>query len=252
MVVAYIRFSTSKQEDTQQMFALEEYAKSKGITIDVVERDEGVSGGVSYKDRNLYGVIKKMGPGDTLIATEISRLGRSMADLNKLVNDELMPRKIRLIVTKMCLDLNCASISAIDQMVLFAFGFSAQLEKEMIQQRTQSAIDARKEAIKAEGGFISKSGRWCTKLGRKKGADTRTAVIAAGEAVHGKAMDWRKHSELYDFVERCVMNGTPRSEILAEASRKYDRNPEVWGTREGKRLTKGTLSRWIKEMQCGI
>lgn len=252
MVYAYIRFSTSSQDEIQQIQAINEWCDASHIGVDEFVKDEGVSGGVSYVNRHLFGLVRRMGEGDTLLVSELSRLGRSMADISKLLSEELKPKGIRLVVIKMGIDINCAKMRAQDDFLFSALSFAAQIEKELIQTRTQSAIDARKEAIKAEGGFISKSGRWCTKLGRKKGADTRTAVIAAGEAVHGKAMDWRKHSELYDFVERCVMNGTPRSEILAEASRKYDRNPEVWGTREGKRLTKGTLSRWIKEMQCGI
>ena len=249
MTYGYIRFSTSQQEETQQMFALNEYATLRGLTIDAFEKDEGVSGGVSYKDRKLYGLIKQMKEGDTLITTEISRLGRSMSDLNKLVNDELVPRKIRLIVAKMGLDLNCSNLTAVDQMIIYAFGFSAQLEKEMIQQRTQSALDARKETLKSEGGFFSKSGNWVTHLGKPKGYAMSEARRAAYAVANKKSRAWRDSSSLYSWVTIQVLKGRPRKEILAEAEELYNKNPEKYGTREGKVLSKGILSAWVKEIQ---
>ena len=249
MNYAYIRFSTEKQEETQQVFALTEYAATKGLTIDVVEKDEGVSGGVSYKDRKLAGLVKRLTEGDVLLVTEISRLGRSMSDINKLVNDELVTRKARLIVTKMGIDLNCAKLTAVDQMLLYAFSFSAQLEKEMTQQRTQSAIDDRKERIRRDGGFVSKAGNYVRKLGREKGCDNTAAGIAAGLSHTKRATSWRDNSPLYMWVTNQILRGRPRKDILEEAVCYYEKDPSRWGTRKGKALCAGTLSRWAKEIR---
>lgn len=247
MTYGYIRFSTIAQEETQQVFALQEYAKMKGLTIDVIEKDEGISGGVSYKDRRLFGLVKRMVAGDTLIVTEISRIGRSMSDINKFVNDELVPRKIRLIVTKMGIDLNCSQISAIDQMLIYAFSFSAQLEKEMIQQRTQSALDARKKLIEEDGGFVSKAGNFCTHLGQKKGADTSAATRASNAKRVGAKEEWRK-TGLFAWVELQLRRGRPRREIVREAREMYEKDPERWGTRQGKPLSEAILSLWAKDI----
>lgn len=248
MTYGYIRFSTLAQEETQQIFALQEYAKTKGLTIDAVEKDEGISGGVSYKDRNLYGLVKKMVAGDTLVVTEISRIGRSMSDINKFVNDELVPRRIRLIVTKMGIDLNCAQISAIDQMLIYAFSFSAQLEKEMIVQRTQSALDARKRLIEEDGGFVSKAGNFCTKLGAPKGHDTLPARLSSMNRRMGDAKEWRDMSPLYNWATTQLRNGVERKKIVAKAREKYDKDPKMWGTRTGKPLTEALLCVWAKEV----
>lgn len=252
MVAAYIRFSTDKQDQTQQKFALDEFAKQRGLTIDTFEMDEGVSGGVSYRERNLYNLIKRMKAGDTLITTEISRLGRSMGDVNMLVTQELKPRKLRLIVVKMGLDLDCSNLKAVDEMIIFAFSFSAQCEKEMIQQRTQSAIDARKEAIKKDGGFFSKTDRWCTHLGRKKGTKAPGAGRASGMAAMKKAGEWRDGSALYTMVSDEIAHGVCQKDILAKALRLYEKHPSIYCTRNGKPLCWGTLSRWAKEIQIGI
>lgn len=252
MVYAYVRFSTSHQDDIQQQQAIKTWAEPRGIIVDEFVKDEGISGGVSYRDRNLYKLVRKMKAGDALIVSEISRLGRSMSDLNLLITQELKPRKVRLVCIKLNLDLDCANIKAIDEMLLFAFSFAAQLEKELIQARTQSAIDARKEAIKKDGGFMSKSGNWCKKLGNKKGVDMSPAQQSSILARHGKAQNWRGKSELYRLVERGIYKGWSRKRIMEEAIKKYDEEPDVYCTRQGKPLCEGTLSRWAKEIQIGI
>ena len=179
-VYAYLRVSTDSQNLMQQQNAINEYIKYKGLTITDVVTDEGVSGGVSYKDRHLYNLVQSLNEGDVIVVSEISRLGRSMSDLNKLVNEELKPRKIRLIIITMGLDLDCSNLKAIDEMILFAFSFSAQVEKEMIQERTRNALEARKKKIVNEGGFYSKKGKWCTKLGND-GKHTQAASIASAK-----------------------------------------------------------------------
>lgn len=187
-VYEYNRVSTQTQEVAQQHNSVAEYINSKGWAIAESVSDEGVSGGVSYKERNLYKLIQRMKRGDVLIVSEISRLGRSMSDLNKLVNDELKPRGLRLIVVKMGLDLDCSNLKAIDEMILFAFGFSAQIEKEMIQERTQSALDVRKQKLEQDGFFISKRGNIVKKLGRPKGYKvSENAIKASTTANRNKA-----------------------------------------------------------------
>lgn len=161
----YARVSTEQQDLAQQMNAIDNYLKMRGLKIDELVSDEGVSGGVSYKQRKLNDLLQEMEAGDALVVSEISRLGRSMSDLNKLVNDELKPRKLRLIVISMGMDLDCGNLKAIDEMILFAFGFSAQVEREMIKERTRNALEARKKLIKEQGYFISKSGNKRISLG---------------------------------------------------------------------------------------
>lgn len=252
MTYAYLRYSTSHQDEIQQKFALDEYAAQHGLTIDELIKDEGVSGGVSYRDRNLYELVRKLVPGDILITTEISRLGRAMSDISKLLNDELKPRKVRLVIIKMGIDVDCSNLKAQDDFLFSALSFAAQLEKEMIQQRTQSAIDARKEAIKKEGGFFSKTDRWCTHLGRKKGTKAPGAGRASGMAAMKKAGEWRDGSALYTMVSDEIAHGASQKDILAKALRLYEKHPSIYCTRNGKPLCWGTLSRWAKEIQIGI
>lgn len=250
MTYAYVRFSTDKQDEIQQVHNLAEYARIKGITIDAFEKDEGISGGVSYKDRNLYHLVQKLSVGDCLIVSEISRLGRNMSDLNRLINDELKPRKVRLIVSSMGLDLDCTSINAINEMILFALSFGAQLEKELLQGRTKSAMDDRKERIIKDGGFFSEKGRWCTHLGRKKGtkAPDGSAMGSVRER-RRKAEEWKNASPLCKACIEEFKVGTKQKDILKKMLNLYDSLPTIYCTRTGKKPSKGFISALYKEWQ---
>lgn len=248
MTYAYLRYSTSHQDEVQQRFALDEYASSHGLTIDALVKDEGISGGVSYRDRNLYKLVGKMKPGDVLITTEISRLGRAMSDISKLLNDELKPKKVRLIIIKMGIDIDCSNMKAQDDFLFSALAFSAQLEKEMIVQRTQSALDARKIWLERDGGFISKTGRFCDHLGRRKGDKNPNAVAAMNSKQMELAAAWKAESALYIWVENQLLKGRRRNDILKEAGEMYEKDPVLWGTRGGCKLSKGVLSKWASEI----
>lgn len=188
-VIEYGRVSTDKQTLEQQNRTVKEWLSRNGLKTDIVITEEGISGGVTYKKRKLgTDVLPLLEAGDMLIVAEISRLGRSMSDLNKLINDELKPRKIRLVVVQTGLDLNCANLKAMDEMILFAFSFASQLEKELIQERTKSALEVRKQKIELEGGFISKAGNWCTSLGGNSNGQSKGGK-ANGEKRRKEAME---------------------------------------------------------------
>lgn len=167
-VYLYSRVSTSEQDLTQQRYKVQTYLDSKGLTLTDEIADKDVSGyKVSYKNRGLANLIDMMQEGDCVICSELSRLARTMADINRLINDDLKPRKLRLIIVSMGIDLDCSRMKAIDELILQNFAFAAQVEAEMTRDRTQSALDAIKKEIAETGQHISKSGRVITRLGRQ-------------------------------------------------------------------------------------
>jgi hypothetical protein len=97
-----------------------------------------------------------MRAGDMLIVSEVSRLGRSMYDLSKLIHTELKPRKIRLVCVSMGIDLRCDKMTAIDELILNNFSFAAQLEKQLISERTRSALCVKKAQGVKIGGASEK------------------------------------------------------------------------------------------------
>lgn len=130
----------------------------------------------------------------------------------------------------------------------------AMWERQAIMGRinTKIALAERKKQIDEQGGFYSKSGRWCRHLGNAKGVDMRSANRASCKAKIDAADEWKKESALYVWVENQIYKRRPRKEILAEAMELYEKNPEKYSTRGGCPLSKGILSKWVKEMSLKI
>lgn len=178
-VYLYSRVSTDQQSLEQQERTVYEWLKHHNMSVDEVVSDEGVSGGVSYKGRKLgKELLPKMVAGDTLICSEISRLGRSMFDLSKLIHEDLKPKKIRLVVVGMGLDLRCDALTAMDELILNNFAFAAQLEKQLISERTKSSLAVKKaQGVKLGAAsdvyrqrYNAKSEEERERINRKKGA----------------------------------------------------------------------------------
>ena len=150
MIYAYIRVSTDKQTVENQKFEVQNFANDRRLIIDKWI-SETVSGTKAAKDRKLGPLLKKMKKGDTLILSEISRLGRNLMSIMSMLN--LCMTKETLVLTvkeKYELGNNINS-----QVLAFAFGLSAQIERDLISQRTKEGLARRKAAGQ--------------KLGRQKG-----------------------------------------------------------------------------------
>ena len=85
MVYAYIRVSTDKQTVENQRFEVQKFATEKGLVIDKWV-SEKVSGTKIANDRKLGPLLKRMKKGDTLIITEISRLGRNLMGIMSMLH----------------------------------------------------------------------------------------------------------------------------------------------------------------------
>lgn len=248
-VYLYSRVSTSEQDLTQQRYKVQTYLDSKGLTLTGEIADKDVSGyKVSYKNRGLANLIDMMQEGDCLICSELSRLARTMADINRLINDDLKPRKLRLIIVSMGIDLDCSRMKAIDELILQNIAFSAQVEAEMIQSRTQAALDAIKHEIATTGQHVSKSGRVITKLGRQDdGAGTAwdkalTKSIATNKQ---KAKDnennirFAKWLNVYESKHGKIDRHTDLDPLV------YEANALGYTTSTGMRFNKNSLRQMI-------
>ena len=139
MVYAYIRVSTDKQTVENQRFELQKFATEKGIVIDKWI-SEIVSGTKAANDRKLGPLLKKMKKGDILILSEISRLGRNLMQIMSILN-LCMTKETMVLTAKERYELG-NNINS--QILAFAFGLSAQIERDLISQRTKEALARRK------------------------------------------------------------------------------------------------------------
>jgi len=155
-VIGYLRVSTENQDLENQRFGILDLAHKNKWHVQFVE--EKVSGKVSYKDRELGKTIETLMQGDILIVTELSRLGRSMTEIMRLLSD-LLEKGIRVYAIKGNYKLDNSIQSKIMTMVLC---MAMEIERDLISQRVKEAL-ARK---KKEG----------VKLGRPKGVPGKSKL----------------------------------------------------------------------------
>lgn len=139
MIYGYLRVSSDEQDVNSQKQGVDNFAKEKGWTIDQYITDEGVSGGKDPSKRNLGPLLKMVKPKDVIISSEISRLGRDLY----MVMD----------ILHFCMERECVIYTVKDKFVLgddiqskvlaFAFGLSAEIERQMIRQRTKEGLKLR-------------------------------------------------------------------------------------------------------------
>lgn len=140
MIYAYIRVSTDKQTLETQRLEIEKFALNKKFFVDAWV-SEIVSGTKAAADRKLGSLLKKMKKGDILIISEISRLGRNLMQIMSILN-LCMVKEVSVLTVKEQYELG-NNINS--QILAFAFGLSAQIERNLISQRTKEGL-ARKRA----------------------------------------------------------------------------------------------------------
>lgn len=157
MIYGYIRVSTEKQTVENQKYEINKFCIKKDIRIEKWI-SETISGTKRLDERKFGKLMKKLQKGDIVVVSEISRLGRNLMQIMSILN-ECMEKEVTVLTVKEGYELG----NNINSKVLaFAFGLSAEIERNLISQRTKEAL-ARK---KAEG----------VKLGRPKGTSNFTSL----------------------------------------------------------------------------
>lgn len=139
MIYGYLRVSSDEQDVNSQKQGVEQFAKDRNWNIDKYITDEGVSGGKDPDKRNLGPLLQLLNKDDVIISSEISRLGRDLY----MVMD----------ILHYCMEKGCIIYTVKDKFVLgddiqskvlaFAFGLSAEIERQMIRQRTKEGLRLR-------------------------------------------------------------------------------------------------------------
>ena len=180
MIYGYIRVSSDKQTVENQRFEIRNFCKNENMEIDGWI-EETISGTKGYKKRQLGILLKRVKKDDLIVCAELSRLGRNLFMIMEILN---------ICMTKECkvwtIKDNYRLGEDIQSKVLaFAFGLSAEIERNLISQRTKEALARRK----AEGAT----------LGRPKGRKN--------------APDKYKLSGKELLIKRLLVAGVPKSNI---------------------------------------
>ena len=151
MIYGYIRVSSDKQTVENQRFEISKFCERNDLVIEGWI-EETISGTKSYNKRELGKLLKRVQKDDLIICAELSRLGRNLFMIMEILNI-CMSKECRVWTIK---DNYRLGEDIQSKVLAFAFGLSAEIERNLISQRTKEAL-ARK---KAEG----------VTLGRPKGS----------------------------------------------------------------------------------
>jgi len=150
MVYGYIRVSTDHQTTENQRFEIKKFCEKQEIVVDKWI-EETISSTASLNKRKLGYLLRRIQKDDTIIASELSRLGRNLLQIMSILHHCMtIGAQIWTIKDNYRLGTDITS-----KVLAFAFGLSAEIERNLISQRTKEALARRR----CEG----------KKLGRRKG-----------------------------------------------------------------------------------
>lgn len=169
-IIGYIRVSSNKQTLEHQRFEIENFARREGIKIDEWI-EEKISSRKALDKRKLGELLNNLQENDILITCEISRLGRSLLEVMKILET--------------CLNKNCQVWTLKEnyrlgndiqsKVLAFAFGLAAEIERKLISDRTKSSL----ANIKAQG----------KKLGRPFTAESKKLKLSKNSKKIQKLLD---------------------------------------------------------------
>ena len=178
MTYGYIRVSSDKQTVENQRFEINNFCKKENLIIDGWI-EETISGTKNYDKRKLGELLNRVQKGDLIICAELSRLGRNLFMIMEILH--------------ICMNKECKVWTIKDnyrlgddiqsKVLAFAFGLSAEIERNLITQRTKEALALRK----VQGIHI----------GRVKGSHNTTKKLTRYE----------------EIIQELLMLGIPKAEI---------------------------------------
>ncbi len=189
--IAYLRASTDKQDLSHQKLEILEFARKQGLHVDEYV-EITISSRKTSKQRRIDELVQMLNETDVLIVTELSRLGRSTAEVIAIVN-ALVERNIRLIMIKQNLDIHRQDMNS--KIMITLFSLFAELERDLISHRTKEALAAKK----AQGQL----------LGKPKGTLQKSKFdneVARIEELLGHGLSVRKIAKLLGYSNHIGLN----------------------------------------------
>lgn len=199
MIYGYIRVSTDKQTLENQKFEIEKFCKKQNLEINGWI-EETISGTKSYNKRQLGKLLKKVKAGDYIICSELSRLGRNLFMIMEILN--------------ICMSKDCKVWTVKDnyrlgddiqsKVLAFAFGLAAEIERNLISQRTKEAL-ARK---KSEGVVLGRPvGRKSSVLKLSKKDKQIRELLSQNKSKSAIARIIGVHRiTVTNYINRCILS----------------------------------------------
>lgn len=149
-IVAYIRASTNAQDVKNQRHEILEYGNREGLRIDEFI-EVTISSRHSSRQRRIEELQERLEPGDSLLVTELSRLGRSTGEVIMLIN-QLVAYGIIIHIIKQNLRLGQDLQDMTAKVMVTLLALFAEIERDFISLRTKEALASKK----AQGVVLGK------------------------------------------------------------------------------------------------
>jgi DNA invertase Pin-like site-specific DNA recombinase len=194
--IAYIRASTDKQDLNNQKLEIFEFAKKNKLEVDNFIQMT-ISSRKNSKERRIDEMLSVLNDTDTLIVTELSRLGRSTAEVIGLVN-ELIKKQVRIIAIKQNLDMKQHDMTS--KVMITLFSLFAELERDLISLRTKEALASKK----AQGILLGKPKGTIQKSKFDRDIDKIKELLTLGLSVRKIAtfLGYTNHIGLNTYVSK--------------------------------------------------
>ena len=193
--VAYLRVSTRSQDLANQKLAILEFSQKRQFPIDQFIESR-ISSRKSPLERLIDEMLETLRPGDRLLVSELSRLGRSLSQVIQIV-ETLVRRKIRFIAIKEAIEFD-GKQDLRTKVMIALFGLFAEVERDLISERTKEGL----AAARAKGRLL---GRPKGALGKSKldGKEEEIRILLqkqVSKASIAKILNVSR-SALYHFIE---------------------------------------------------
>lgn len=227
--ISYLRVSTQKQGAeglgiSAQRSMCEQFVRSKGGEI--VKEFLDVESGKSRTRAELWQAIEFAKANNVpLVIAKLDRLARDVEFTFKVMNTGI--------------EIHFTDMPVVNTMILGVFASVAQYERELISARTKAA-------------FAAKAARGETWV---RNTDTSVAVAASAKARTDARLEWIFESVVGKYVQQRWQQGWSFTEIWNDLQRLYEISPDVYCSRTGGRVSRGTLSKMIttyKEMSGAV
>ncbi|MDQ1316835.1 MAG: hypothetical protein QG588_484 [Candidatus Poribacteria bacterium] len=196
--VAYLRVSKDTQDVNNQRLAILQFAQRERIQVDGF-MEVTVSSRKSVKERKIDMLLDQLFEGDTLIVSELSRIGRSVGEIITIV-DTLVKKRIRFLAVKEGIRLDgsqdCEEIQT--KVMITLFGLFAEIERKLISMRTREALATAKAAGKKLGrpkGILGKS-----KLDNQREEIIRLLALSVPKTIIARITGVER-STIYHFIK---------------------------------------------------
>jgi DNA invertase Pin-like site-specific DNA recombinase len=207
--IAYLRVSKDSQDVNNQRLAILEFARQEHREIGEF-MELHVLSWRSPRECQLDVLLARLEPGDSLIVSELSRMGRSVGEIITTV-DTLVKKRIRLIAINEGIRLERQQNLQIKVMVTL-FGLFAEIERELISMRTKEAPAPARAAAKRLGRPPGQLGT--SKLDGKEADIRRLLALHVSKASIAKITGVER-STLYHFIHsRRLSRETLPTELL--------------------------------------